>query len=101
MRHPNDELISQLRPKADRLLKDVKEFIFQNFDRLDLNGDGFLSKEELETAIAKSGTTMREAAFLNFLLVRIREIGACYQEEWAEKPDCISRMDLQEYFAKL
>jgi hypothetical protein len=101
VRHPNDELISELRPKADQLLKDVHDFICQNFDRLDLNGDGFLSKEELETALAKPGTTIREAAFLNFLLVRIREIGACYQEEWAEKPDCISKLDLEEYFSSL
>jgi len=96
-----DELLSQFQPQAMQALNEFEEFVYANFDHLDQNKDGFLSREELLGALYEKGRTVRELAFLNFLLVRMKEIAASYQEEWADKPDCISKLDLQAYFAKL
>src|ERR1700728_4121486 len=96
-----DDLLARFQPQADQVINEFQEFVFTNFDEMDKNKDGFLSREELLAALCDKKRSVRELAFLNFLLVRIREIAASYQEEWADKPDCISKPDLREYFSKL
>lgn len=96
-----DELLSQYRPQALEVINEFRDFVFVNFDEMDQNKDGFLSREELLAALYDKNRGVRELAFLNFLLVRIKEIAACYDEDWADKPDCISKQDLREYFARL
>ncbi|MBS1992592.1 MAG: hypothetical protein JSS83_18870 [Cyanobacteria bacterium SZAS LIN-3] len=67
-----------------------------SFQKLDKNGDGFLSRSELQEALAAPGLTARDAASLNFLLVRLGEIGS-----GDETDKRISREDLNHYFAAI
>jgi len=98
----NSELeINQLDPKAREVLVDLRAFIDCQFDLLDKSGDGYLSREELLIALFEKGRNQRELAFLNFLLVRIREIAASYDEGRDSRPDEISKADLQQYFSNL
>ena len=97
----SDEVLLEFETQARGVILEFKNFVYEYFDRLDLNNDGFLSREELLAALYDPNRTMREVSFLNFLLSRIREIADCYHEEWADRPDAISKVDLQEYFNKL
>ena len=96
---PND--FQAFEPRAKEVIVELRDFSLLRFDALDGNKDGFLSREELLGALYEPGCTVRERAFLNFLLVRIREIAASYHEDGQHRPDCISLHDLREYFARL
>ncbi len=96
-----DELVRQFQPQSELVLNQFKEFVFANFEAFDTDRDGFLSKDELHQAVRQEGRTLREAGFINFLLVRMQEIADAFDEQNDGKKDCISRMDLQAYFAKL
>jgi EF hand len=97
----NPDVPSQFEPQTRGVLLEFKEFAFSRFDELDTNKDGFLSREELLAALYQDGRSMRELSFLNFLLSRLREIAACCDEPWANRPDAISREDLQQFFSQL
>src|SRR5262245_61090427 len=86
---------------ADVDLEEVKNFAFNAFGRLDANSDGFIERKELQAALDHPGTSEREKSFITFLIHRIDEIKDAYQEEWAQKNEGISRVDIQEYFRKL
>lgn len=90
-----------LEPRAKAVILELQEFALCQFDVLDSNKDGFLSREELLKALYDQERTARELAFLNFLLVRAREISLSHRDEAEPGPGCISRRDLQEYFARL
>ncbi len=99
--HDFDQLIEQFKPKAALAISEFREFVEKNFDAFDIDSDGFLSRNELESALSQKDRTAKEAGFLSFLLVRLSEIAASHEEEWGSKPDCISKLDVQEFFAKL
>ena len=96
-----DELVEKFKPQASAAIKEFEEFVNKNFDQFDRDGDGFLSASELEAAIHDENRTMKEVGFLTFLLTRIHEISEAVQEEGVQITDCISRLDLKEYFSRL
>jgi Ca2+-binding EF-hand superfamily protein len=96
-----EEALSNFQPQTEKVILQFQEFVESQFAQLDLDHDGFLSREELWTALYDGNRSTRELAFLSFLLERIHEIALCYQDEGGDKPDCISRRDLQEYFATI
>ncbi|MBI5175572.1 MAG: EF-hand domain-containing protein [Candidatus Melainabacteria bacterium] len=76
---------------------EIKQFAFDSFNRLDKNGDGFICRTELRQAFDDPHTDYKSRSYIFFLLRRIDEIQAAYDEEWSDK-DGISRADIQEYF---
>jgi hypothetical protein len=94
-----DDLHTRSSPRTPKQLLEFKSFVFKNFDRLDLDRDGFLSQNEIETAISDSNRTLMEEEVLAFLLFRLKQISFSYAEEVA-KPGCISRRDIEEFFAQ-
>ncbi len=99
-----DELLEASNKKAPVVLKEVCAFVLESFEKFDTNGDGFLCRQEIEQALQAPERTMKQAAFLHFLLERITEIAAASQEEESGQPphlDSISRSDLKAYFDHL
>ncbi len=85
-------------PNALALLRELSKYVEQAFDRLDLDGDGFLSKEELDEALLAEGLSAREKGYLEFLKVRVDEITARQSEILPGNFDGISRAELTSYF---
>jgi hypothetical protein len=85
-------------PNALALLREVSKYVEQAFDRLDLDGDGFLSKDELDEALLAQGLSARERGFLEFLKVRVDEIKAKQSDVLPGNFDGISRSELTSYF---
>lgn len=81
--------------------QDIHEYALKTFDSMDQDGDGFLSRQELQNAATDDLTGWREKSFLIFLLRNIEAISKAYDEHWAPENAGISRMDLQEYFRLL
>jgi hypothetical protein len=83
-------------------LDEVKTFAYECFDMLDKDGDGFISKGELNEAVNNDRFKWREKSFICFLLRRVEDIAEAYDEEWdCKKGEGISRADIQEYFKTL
>lgn len=80
-------------------LQQIKDFAYGAFDKLDEDGNGFLSKAELESAI-KGNTLLpaRERAFLVFLLENHDQIAESHEDGSSVHADGISRPDLESYF---
>jgi len=80
-------------------IAEVKVFAYESFDKLDLNGDGFITRQELVTALNDNRWGWREKSYICFLLRRLDDIQESYEEEWDCKGmDGVSRVDIQEYF---
>jgi hypothetical protein len=97
----SDEVLSQFEPRARGAILEFRDYLYSHFDELDLDKDGFLSREELLTALYEPQRSMRAVSCLNFLLERIREIADSYHEAGGNRPDAISKMDVKEYFGRL
>jgi len=82
-------------------LDEIKTFAYRAFDELDNDGDGFISRTELETVLAGKTLASRERSFVSFLLRRLEDIESAYSEEWTQGGEGISRADIQEYFKKI
>lgn len=78
---------------VSRLLTEVQEFALSTFDRLDCNGDGFLSKDELEEAKTKYNLSGRELSYVRFLCTNISKISAAFDDH-DPVPAGISRNDI-------
>lgn len=76
---------------------EIKQFAYGSFDQLDTNGDGFISRDELASALTKRGLDWRDRSFLTFLLRRLDDIQNSFSEG-LEREEGISRADIQEYF---
>ena len=94
----SNHLPTEAKTNAIKAIEDLRDFALSSFESLDSNQDGFLSHYELEQALKAPGLTAKDAAFLNFLLVRLVEIGNSHH---VELPNCITKEDLNVYFAKL
>lgn len=80
---------------ADQL-QAIKNFAYQAFDKLDKDQNGFISRKELEVAIA-ADLQQNEQKFLQFLLDNHEQITeAC--DDGSTSTDGISRKDLDLYF---
>ncbi len=79
-------------------LDEVKSFAYDSFDRLDKNNDGFVSRQELNEVLHDHRWSWRDRSYVSFLLRRLDDIKAAYDEEWGDDVDGISRVDIQEYF---
>ncbi|MBU6452536.1 MAG: hypothetical protein KGS72_12195 [Cyanobacteria bacterium REEB67] len=92
------------------LLAEIQQFGLTTFDRLDVNGDGFISAAELERALQLNELNWREKNYVRFLLTNAETIGRAFDDNDGVSP-CgisrhdlilgISRNDLIEYFSKL
>lgn len=104
--HPNENAW-QKTPKPtggisiNQTFKDIHDFAMKTFDTLDQDGDGFLSRQELQYAVANDLTDWREKSFLIFLMRNLEKIANSFDEKWSPENDGVSRIDLQEYFRKL
>lgn len=86
---------------VSQTFQDIHDFALKTFDTLDQDGDGFLSRQELQNAAADDLTGWREKSFLIFLIRNLEPISNAFDEKWAPENAGISRMDLQEYFRLL
>jgi hypothetical protein len=74
----------------------IRDFAYSSFDRLDCDSNGFISRLELETALADQELPIRESQFLTFLLENHDDIIDAFDEKTIA--DGISRKDLESYF---
>ena len=81
-------------------LDEIKQFAYSTFDNLDKDGNGFISKSELQEALVSKDYDWRERSYISFLLRRIDDISEAYEEEWDSKEEGISKVDIQEYFKR-
>ena len=79
-------------------LNEIKQFAYTTFEQIDKDGNGFISKEELQEVLVGSTLGWRERSYVSFLIRRIDDIAAAYEEEWQSENAGISRADIQEYF---
>lgn len=95
-----DEVSSFMLPGAGdgisvgSLLSEVKEFAVKTFDFIDRNGNGFLSKHELEVALTKPQLNVRERSYVRFLLCNLQRISDCHDDGDSVSPCGISRKDI-------
>ena len=79
---------------VSRLLTEVQVFALETFDRLDCNGNGFISKEELEEAKTKYKLTGRELSYVRFLCTNVSKISAAFDDNEGPVSSGISRNDI-------
>ena len=92
------QTVSQGLRVADTIAE-VKVFAYESFDKLDRNHDGFITRDELVSAMNDDSWGWREKSYICFLLRRIKDIQEAYDDEWGCKGvDGVSRADIQEYF---
>ena len=77
-------------------LEAIKLFAYKAFDKLDRDGNGFISDDELETALQSGDLLPRERNFLTFLQENHDQIADAFNENTIS--DGISRQDLEAYF---
>jgi hypothetical protein len=80
--------------EVSRLLVEVQEFALVTFDRLDSDGNGFISKEELEAAKTKFKLSGRELSYVRFLCTNISKISAAFDDHEVPPDSGISRNDI-------
>jgi len=85
--------------EVEKVFLEVKDFAFEQFAHLDADKDGFISELELKEAQALKEYSVKQKAFITFLLRRIESVSNSYKEEWADGRKGISLVDIQEYFA--
>ncbi|MDP3510698.1 MAG: hypothetical protein Q8T09_22215 [Candidatus Melainabacteria bacterium] len=84
-----------------RLLSEVQEFALKTFDRLDSDGNGFISMQELEEAKAKFKLSGRELSYVRFLCANVKKISAAHDDHDGQPPIGISRNDIMVGISRL
>ncbi len=76
--------------------EDIKKYAYDAFDRLDVNGNGFIETDELYAAMQDENTSMKDKSYIMFLLTNQSDIANAAQE--GGQHEGISRVDLELYF---
>lgn len=79
-------------------LNDIRDFAYSSFDRLDLDGNGFISRSELLHAMEHGNLGHRELSFVMFLLNNQSQIEEMFDDGDGDVPLGISRQDIEVYF---
>lgn len=79
---------------VESLLYEIKNFALQTFDKLDVDGNGFLSADELARVVNLPHLSKRENSYIRFLLTNIDKISLAYNDGDGISPCGISRNDL-------
>lgn len=80
----------------------VTEFVDlseDNFDRIDTNGDGFMSEDEIDAAVQNPEFTGRDARFVAALKEHQEELEELNDDELGDENDGISRADIAQFDA--
>jgi len=85
--------------EVDKVFGELKEFAFEQFNKLDSDDDGFITEAELQNALSSPDFSIKQRAFVTFLLRRVEIVSNSYDEGWAHGRTGISLVDIQEYFA--
>ncbi len=78
--------------------KEIKTYAYLAFDQLDEDRSGFVTDEELQTAMSSQQVNDREKSFITFLLNNREAISDSFDEGPMQDPEGISRQDLEQYF---
>lgn len=79
-------------------IEQIREYAYEAFDKLDINGNGFIETSELYEALDDPSTSMKEKSYIMFLLTHQDEISDCEDEGVEEMVNGISRLDIDMYF---
>lgn len=79
-------------------LQEIKDFAYEAFDKLDVDCNGYLERDELVKALVSEKTMPAEKEFINFLLSNQEQIASAFDEQDPANRDGISRADLESYF---
>jgi hypothetical protein len=92
--HIRATLAQQVGPDELRML------VFEHFDDLDLDGDGFLHEDELRQAQFDLTLPADCQHVVKYLLEHYHEVEAAHKDEWGFDIKGISRRDVKEHEAK-
>lgn len=76
----------------------LKEWAYKAFDKLDIDGNGYIEKHELEAVLKDPATEGREKSFITFLLNNQDAIAHSVHEGSTTVSGGISRLDMDAYF---
>jgi hypothetical protein len=92
--------VSNYVPKdsAKDAMIELKNYAYKEFDKLDMNGNGYIEKSELESFLKDPALDGREKSFITFLLNNQDAIAHSVHEGSTTVQGGISRLDLDAYF---
>lgn len=83
------------RPPPPAGPEDLVAFISSHFQALDLDGDEWISKAELQAALQRPEYTEAQKALLYRALANLSDLEEYSNDEWGDENDGITRADLQ------
>ena len=81
--------------------QEIQDFAYRSFEVMDKDGDGFVSRDELNHFLSSNATSLRAKSFIRFMLYRLDDIKNSFVEHVNPNKDGVSRGDIREYFDKL
>jgi hypothetical protein len=96
-----DELLSLSSPRdigeslsITKMMLDIQDFGLNTFDCLDVDGNGFISRKELECALTESEFNSRQVIYVRFMLANLEKISWAVDDGDGISPCGISRADI-------
>jgi hypothetical protein len=80
---------------------DMESLFEKNFARLDIDGDGFVSRQELSAAIANAEFKGEDARLVAVLQSHRQELEELSNDEWGDEDDGITRADMGKFAEQL
>lgn len=78
--------------------KNMTNYGTENFSKLDANGDGFLTRDELEKAAGDTSLKADEKQAVERMKERLSDIEEASNDEWGDENKGITKADLKEYW---